>query len=203
MPRTCEDVKGLLNGIFEYALQSGIIDRNPMAAVYIEKHERTPGKALNLDEEKYLLEKVKGSKIEPIVLICLYQGLRRCEIDSTEFNFEENTITVKNGKLKSYQKNLYRTIPIFPKLKPYLELFKSKVWKKGAGERQLLKFREIMPEHTLKDLRHTFTTRAKECLVSDEIVSIWTGHSLKTITSKVYTHYSIEFMQEQAKKVNY
>ena len=39
-PRTCEDVKNLLNGIFEYAVNNELINRNPMKAVFIPKHER-------------------------------------------------------------------------------------------------------------------------------------------------------------------
>ena len=64
-------------------------------------------------------------------------------------------------------------------------------------------FKRFLPNHTLKDLRHTFTTRARECGIDNELVAVWTGHSLGNITSKVYTHFSIEFQQEQAKKLVY
>lgn len=66
-----------------------------------------------------------------------------------------------------------------------------------------LEFKKLCPNHTLKDLRHTFTTRARECGIDNEVVAVWTGHSLGNITSSVYTHFSNKFMQEQAKKLNY
>ena len=66
-----------------------------------------------------------------------------------------------------------------------------------------LEFSAICPNHTLKDLRHTFTTRARECGVDNELVAIWTGHSLSNITSSVYTHFSMELQQEQAKRIDY
>ena len=54
-----------------------------------------------------------------------------------------------------------------------------------------------------KDLRHAFTTRARECEIDNELVAVWTGHSLGNITSRVYTHFSMEFQKEQAVKLKY
>ena len=55
----------------------------------------------------------------------------------------------------------------------------------------------------LKDLRHTFTTKLRECEIDNELVSLCTGHGLGNITASVYTHFSIEFQREQAKKLVY
>ena len=99
----------------------------------------------------------------------------------------------------SYQKNYYRTIPIFPLYKRTLRLSPL-----GKYQHNKLceEFKRFLPNHTLKDLRHTFTTRARECGIDNELVAVWTGHSLGNITSSVYTHFSIEFQQEQAKIQN-
>ena len=86
-------------------------------------------------------------------------GVRPCEINGIEENTANNTLTVKNGKLKSYQKNLTRTIPIFPKYKDTLD---KPITKTLSSYRMELEFKELCPNHTLKDLRHTFTTRARE-----------------------------------------
>ncbi len=90
-------------------------------------------------------------------------------------------------------------IPIFPLYKQVAEKDCGKL-----NPRKLsYEFREYCPNHQLKDLRHTFTTRARECGIDNELVAVWTGHSLGNITSSVYTHFSIEFQQEQAKKLVY
>ena len=197
--RTCETVRSILNGIFEYAVASGVIDRNPMKAVFIKKHERTTGTALSKDEERNFVESIKGTKHEAIFLKMLYSGVRPCEINDIKEDLGSNTITIKNGKLKSYQKNLFRIIPIFPLYKQVAECDCGK-----HNPRKLsYEFREYCPNHQLKDLRHTFTTRARECGIDNELVAVWTGHSLGNITSSVYTHFSIEFQQEQAKKLVY
>ena len=64
--------------------------------------------------------------------------------------------------------------------------------------------KRLMPEHHLHELRHTFITRAQECGVPREVVSVWAGHAAdNTQTSKVYTHFSPEFMLKEAQKVDY
>lgn len=199
-PRSCEDIKMLLNGIFQYAVDNGIIDRNPIKAVYIEKHERKNGVALTPDEERQFVKDIKGSKNEWVFLKMLYSGVRPSEISDIEENIENNTLTIKNAKLKSYQKNLTRTIPIFPKYKETLDHpIRKYVYLHDLGS----DLKNYLPNHTLKDLRHTFTTRARECGIDNELVAVWTGHSLGNITSSVYTHFSTEFQQEQAKKLVY
>lgn len=199
-PRSCEDIKMLLNGIFQYAVDNGIIDRNPIKAVYIEKHERKNGVALTPDEERQFVKDIKGSKNEWVFLKMLYSGVRPSEISDIQEDIENNTLTIKNAKLKSYQKNLTRTIPIFPKYKETLEHpIRKYVYLHDLGS----DLKNYLPNHTLKDLRHTFTTRARECGIDNELVAVWTGHSLGNITSSVYTHFSNEFQQKQALKLVY
>ncbi len=48
IPRVAESVKTLLNNIFDYALNNGLIERNPVKAVYIPKHIRETGKGIKL-----------------------------------------------------------------------------------------------------------------------------------------------------------
>ena len=198
-PRLSETIKSLLHGIFEYAVNNGVIDLNPVKAVYLQKHQRKTGSALTYAEEAAFLMAIKNHKYEFVYLKMLYSGARPCEVNSIVEDLEANTITIKNGKLKNYQTNYFRTIPIFPLYKP-LAIVKCR---KINTIKLSQAFKELCPNHSLKDLRHTFTTRARECGVDNELVAVWTGHSLGNITSSVYTHFSNEFQQEQAKKLVY
>ncbi len=64
--------------------------------------------------------------------------------------------------------------------------------------------KRLMPAHHLHELRHTFITRSQECGVSREVVSVWAGHAAdETQTTKVYTHFSKEFMKREGQKVIY
>ncbi len=198
-PRLCETIKTLLNNIFEYAVNNEIITKNPIKAVYIPKHYRITGQALTRVEEKIFTDKIKGNKYEYVFMKMLYSGVRPCEINSIEDSVLDETIKVENGKLKNYQKNKYRVLPMFPMYKSYADEKVKRVNQDKLGE----EFRRLCPNHTLKDLRHTFTTRARECGIDNELVAVWTGHSLGNITSSVYTHFSIEFQKEQAQKFIY
>lgn len=145
------------------------------------------------------MERIKGHKFEETYLKMLYSGVRPCEVNTVEENLIEETIKIENGKLKNYQKNKYRVLPMFPMYKPYATGKAQKVSQQKIGD----EFGSLCPNHTLKDLRHTFTTRARECGVDNELVAVWTGHSLGNITSSVYTHFSMEFQKEQAQKLIY
>ncbi len=197
-PRVCEDAKAIMSSIMEYAVNNGLINRNPMKAVFVAKHERTTGQALSKQEEKAFVQAIRGNYYEYSFLRMLYCGVRACEVNEIVEN-DDDTITIKNGKLKNYQKNYYRTVPMFP-------LYKENV--RGKGYRVDVKklsvaFTKFCPNHQLKDLRHTFTTRARECEIDNELVSLWTGHSLGNITASVYTHFSMEHQKAAAEKLLY
>ena len=130
----------------------------------------------------------------------LYAGVRPCEVNEITEDIQSNTLTIKNGKLKAYQKNLFRTIPIFPNYKKIIGIPNTKTCNLNKMREA---FKKVCPQNTLKDLRHTFTTRARECGIDNELVSVWTGHSLGNITASVYTHFSEEFQQTQAKRLAY
>lgn len=65
-------------------------------------------------------------------------------------------------------------------------------------------FKQWLPSHHLHELRHTFITRAQECGISRELVSLWAGHKAdNTMTSNVYTHFSDEFQLQEIQKFDY
>ena len=70
---------------------------------------------------------------------------------------------------------------MFPKYEQYAGTEMKRVDTNKLGA----EFRELFPSHQLKDLRHTFTTRARECGIDNGIVAVWTGHNLGNITSSV------------------
>ena len=198
IPRVCEDVKSLMNGILDYAVNNQLIPVNPIKSVYVEKHERTTGVALTAAEEKAFLKAIKGDYYEYSFLRMLYCGVRPCEVNKITEN-ADGTLTIKNGKLKKWQKNLYRTVPTFP-------LYKQHVLGKGYNvdvKKLSVAFTKFCPNHQLKDLRHTFISRARECKIENELVAIWTGHTLGNITASVYTHFSMEYQRTEAAKLLY
>ena len=205
--RKTEDVKTILNGCFKFAMANRIIPSNPMGGVIVERHIRQTGKAL--DDE--MLERFKKTMLADSTpyglagLIILYSGIRGAELSSMTFDWDAGTFTVKNAKLKKSQKarpeNLYRTVPIFPALWNLKDRIISEEWR-IVSSTLTQKFPRHFSECTVKDLRHTFTTRARESGIENELVSLWTGHLPgKNVTANIYTHFSMEYQKREAKRL--
>lgn len=205
--RKSEDVRTILNGCFKYAMANRIIPSNPMEGVIIERHIRQTGKALDdatLDRFKQAML-ADETRYGLAGLIILYSGIRGGELASMTFDWDAGTFTVKNAKLKKSQKarpeNLYRTVPIFPALYALRDRIITEAWKIEPST-LTQKFPQHFSECTVKDLRHTFTTRARECGIDNELVNLWTGHLPgKNVAANIYTHFSIEFQKREAKRL--
>lgn len=203
--RTVELVRLLLNQIFEAAVGERLIGKNPLSAVKVLKYETKNGEALSVEDERLLLDGLKSSAYRLPFVLMLYTGIRRSELQS--LTVEGDFVKVRNSKIKRAQKVTYRKIPVTPMLRPYLE---------AADEAELItavntdpdvlshNFKRVCPAHHLHELRHTFITRCQECGVPREVVSVWAGHAAdRSMTTTVYTHFSENFMKEQAGKVDY
>lgn len=203
--RTIELVRLLLNQIFEAAVGERLIGKNPLSTVKVLKYETKNGEALSYEDERLLLAELNGSAYKLPFVIMLYSGVRRSELQS--LTVEGDFVKVKNSKIKRAQKITYRKIPITPMLRPYLEaVADSDLITAVNTDPDVLShnFKRVCPAHHLHELRHTFITRCQECGVPREVVSVWAGHAAdRSMTTTVYTHFSENFMKEQAEKVNY
>ena len=200
--KVAEDIRTIFNGMFEYAIASGLVDKSPMSVIIIKKHERQKGSRLTKEQEQNLLKLIKGTKYETSIKLYLYTGARPSELKTIYFDWDEGTFTLHNSKLKSYQKEQTRTIPIFPTLYAMKnEIRKSKIFNETLIGSY---FRKYFHGYQIKTLRHTFTSKCKEQGVMPELVNYWTGHTIGSDTSaKVYTHFDIDFQKEEAKKITW
>ena len=198
--RTCETVRWILNEIFNAALGEKLVTDNPMNFVKVPKHIRKKGKRLTQEEVAFFIEACKHSRYQKCFMVFLYTGIRRNELYSAVF--DENFVTVENGKRRTGQPKTWRKIPIASGLKEFLPLLPGDIPK--SNDTLSSAFKRIMPNNSLKDLRHTFSTRAQECKISKELVDVWTAHiDNKDMTSAVYTHFSEEYQLEEIKKLHY
>ena len=195
--RTAQDVFSLLNGIFKTAIAHNLIDRNPLAILLPVSHEREHGKALTKAEELKLLELTAGTPYQLMFAVALYTGLRPNEFSTA--HIEGEFIIAVNSKRKM-KKVEYKKIPVTPMLRPYLD---------GVTELKFYivecireKFRSILPNHKLYDLRTTFYTRCQECGVSDVARMEFVGHSLGKL-GNAYTDLSDEYLLKEGNKLKY
>lgn len=195
--RTADDIFSMLNVIFNAAVKHVIIEHNPMDMVFHKKHEREHGTALTKDEERKLLDSMKGTPYELMFAVALYTGMRPNEYKTAKI--EGKFIVARNSKRKG-GKIEYKKIPIHPMLSPYMQGVEEL---KFCNEDTLRdKFRKLFPERRLYDLRTTFYTRCQECGVSPVARDTFVGHSLGEL-GNTYTDLSDEFLYAEGQKIKY
>lgn len=201
-PRKYEELRTLFNGIFKYAIASGLITHNPVAMIPFKRAERQNRDALSKGEILSLLNGIRDPKYERIrqaTYLLYFFGLRPCEIDE-ETHREGDFLVTRNRKRKG-GKIEYKKIPI-PKAseglidweKPLLFGVTAKIYYKW--------FEELIGDKTPYHLRHTFATICQQ-YVRPDIVDIWMGDSPQRLVGKVYTHFPDEFMKGQMDKVQF
>lgn len=197
----------ILKSLFEYAVVDDFIRHSPMLKVRIPVYEGETGEALTKAEELELVEKCLsgGTRSGAAYIFLLYTGIRRSELATAEI-MDEAWIKVITAKQRAGRKEKSRLIPISPRLKKLLpDLEKELAGLKTLYPNRLSRtFKEWMPNHHMHELRHTFITRAQECGISRELVSLWAGHKAdNTMTTNVYTHFSREFQLQEIRKFDY
>lgn len=205
--RTAEKRHQLLRSVLDLAVGDGILDRSPMHLVRPPVYDTETGEALTPVEEKKLLQMLDGqtrisSPVHDALLFLLYTGMRRGEL--SRIKIEDGFFAVGCGKIRKGKREKVRLVPITPMLAavlPGLDLEGIRTVRPDALTQAM---HRLMPQHHLHDLRHTFITRCQECHVPREVVSAWAGHAPdSSLTSTVYTHFSREFMLQEARKVIY
>lgn len=204
--RTAEQCDGILRQIFDYAEAEERIKKNPMDKLKRVKSVRENGVPLTKAEERGFLQSIRGTKHEAVFLLMLFCGLRPCEVSSARI--EGEFIVAQNRKQKDVDRIVFKKIPITPMLERYLDILQASLddlptlTKSETYMGEL--FRKHCPgRHRLYDLRTTFSTRAQECGVPENVVQKWMGHSAKTLLGKVYTKFSDEYLLTEGKKINY
>ena len=201
-PRKYEELRTLFNGIFKYAVASGIIQHNPVALIKFKRAERQSRESLSNGEIVAFLERIKDAKYDNIrqfAYILYFFGLRPCEIDE-ETHREGNFLVTRNRKRKN-GKIEYKKIPIPTQAQELID------WDKPlTADLHRLKINDIMKElladKTAYCLRHTFATVCQQ-YVRPDIVDIWMGDSPQRLVGKVYTHFPDDFMYEQMQMVKF
>ena len=201
-PRKYEELRTLFNGIFKYAVASGIIQHNPVALIKFKRAERQSRESLSKGEILAFLERIKEPKYDEIrqfAYILYFFGLRPCEIDE-ETHREGNFLITRNRKRKN-GKIEYKKIPIPTQAQELID------WDKPlTTDLHRLKINDIMKEllaeKTAYCLRHTFATVCQQ-YVRPDIVDIWMGDSPQRLVGKVYTHFPDDFMYEQMQMVKF
>lgn len=203
--KTADDLHSLFNQIFKAAVNHGLIKLNPLGMVFHTQHQRKHGKAISIADEKRLLSAYANTPYQLQFAIALYTGLRPNEWATAVIDGE--FIRAKNSKRKG-GKTEFKRIPITPMLRPYVNgitELPAAINTKTLEKR----FKAILPEHKLYDMRTTFQTRCDECGITDKAIGLFMGNSIgkgdrekeayTDIEDKQYLHY----LYIEGQKLNY
>ena len=155
-----------------------------------------------------------------MILIGIYSGWRPQELSILQIaDIDLEAVTMKGGLKTDAGKN--RIMPIHSIIKPLIEnrmkeastlqsgyLFNDENGQQGTYmtyDKYRKRFQKVMDRlklnHRPHETRHTFITKAKACNMDEYILKLIVEHSIEDITEKVYTHRTMEQLQEEIKKI--
>lgn len=211
---TKQNIKVIMNGIFDYALQNDLVAKNYATFLETGEKETILKRVIFSKEEINKLWSMSERYDVKIVLILLYSGMRVNELLQMPrecCNLKERYLDIKKAKNKSS----IRKVPIHDKIFPFIQEFYEKekcnlvtndngstVLYNNFVSRDFKKMmKELGAEHKLHDTRHTFITNAREAKIDDLCLKLIVGHTPTDITKKVYTHVAFEELLKEINKL--
>ena len=191
--RKAQILQGLLNNIFNKAVNDGVISQNPCGTVDRVEHEKNAGKALSFEDQKIFFTALLSDKRTSLAQKCYFifvylTGTRRNEalsVMESSVDFQKSILHILGTKTESSD----RYIPLFPIVAQLLQRL-------GGGKYFPFKectastlFSRYIKGYKLHDLRHSFGT-IQICVegIDEKTVSLWMGHSDIGTTLDIYTH---------------
>lgn len=184
-----------LNAAMQKAEDLELITKNPCRAITKDKKIHNVRLSLNFNEQEKLLEYIKGSEFEEIILFYLLTGCRRCEalgVKWDDINIKNRCIRVNGTKTatsvrdvdisQNYLNHLLKlkknskTLHLFTFSKTYLERGIKKI------------FKHLKIDAVIHSLRHTYSTNQYYLGTPEKQRQVWLGHASPLMTNNVYTH---------------
>lgn len=192
-------VSKLLSIIFNFAIERGYVDKNPVLGIkQIPKPKNSPdaNRPWSAEERKYVLERAPW-KIKVPLAICMETGVRIGDVLILKKNqFDGEVISLRTGKTGQ---TVYW--PVTSLLKSILEEApehhgetiaansKGKPWTYGGFRTEWVKLRGALEKEgiveknlTIHGLRHTMAHRLREMGTDLDIIADALGHASTTMT---------------------
>ena len=219
-PNIKKQVKSVLNGIYNYAVQYEYVESNIIKNITLsEKATTVRGRFPYSSKEETILWKHSDEQLAQIILIQCYSGWRPSEL--LELRLEN--INLEDGFMKGGLKTeagKNRIVPIHSKIKELVEKnYKRSVENRSeylfsndngnailytTEEKRYKKFLEVAgmdTAHGMHDGRVHFVTACKECNVDEYAIKYIVGHTISDITEKVYTKRNLNWLKEEIEKI--
>lgn len=213
--RTAEQVYVLLNTALRAAVQLGRIERSPMEAVMRPAHRKTLHTVWSPEEQRAVMQALRGDPYQVEILLGLLCGLRRGEICGLmwqDVDFRAGMLHIRRQRQRQSDGALHtvepksaagrRDIPIPKALRAPLAArmaiggYVAAVTPEALSRvLQRVERRAGVQHIGLHGLRHTMATNAVRAGASLRVVQQLVGHSSFALTASVYTHPDEEMLR--------
>lgn len=212
-----------LRTIFNYAIKPyGLIIYNPCDSIESAKVSTSKLKFFSTEEVQRLLSTLKRVSFYKYVLVAVarYTGCRYGEILGLtwdDINFPAATVSINKqfvrisrtecriGELKT--KSSHRMLPLPPPLLQILKAYQVqstsfRLFPENISESAAINhaIQQIIPDHTIHDLRHTYATTLLASGVDIKTVASLLGDNVSTVIN-TYVHYTDEMRLKAAESV--
>ena len=218
---TKQRMKSLYNLMYKYALKYEIVDKDYAALCdNVKRGEPTIVRVPYTDLEIATLWENVTFPFVDMVLIGIYSGWRPQELSILQIADIDLEAWTYYGGLKT-DAGRNRCVPIHPLVRDLVKVNYEKAVAMGSAylfndesgqqgthltyDKYRGRFNKINKKlgmsHRPHDTRHTFITKAKDVNVNEYILKLMVGHSIEDITEKVYTHRTMQQLQEEIAKI--
>lgn len=218
---TKQRMKSLYNLMYKYALKYEIVDKDYAALCdNVKRGKPTIVRVPYTDLEIATLWENVTFPFVDMVLIGIYSGWRPQELSILQIADIDLEAWTYYGGLKT-DAGRNRCVPIHPLVRDLVKVNYEKAVAMGSAylfndesgqqgthltyDKYRGRFNKINKKlgmsHRPHDTRHTFITRAKDVNVNEYILKLMVGHSIEDVTEKVYTHRTMQQLQEEIAKI--
>lgn len=204
--RTSEKAIIYLREMLDCAVKEHKIKFNPFDTIVVKFKKRKPKPPFTYEEQKVIIESLRGKEFEPIILLYLTTGLRKNELDFKDIEKhidENNVLTARN--LKSRDKEIrYKKIKISKDMAEIV--FKNKeVFHKYNARLIFDHFDSFLKELKIKGsivtCRHTFATNCFYLEKDSLIIAREMGHISSDVTKENYINIDYNLSKEKILKL--
>ena len=218
---TKQRMKSLYNLMYKYCLKYEIVDKD--YAALCDGVKRGKPQIVRKPYTDTELQKLWDNVSFPfvaMVLIGIYSGWRPQELAVLQVEDVDLDNWTYYGGLKT-DAGRNRCVPIHPAVRDLVESNYKKALELGSAylfndengqqgthltyDKYRGRFNKINKKlgmsHRPHDTRHTFITKAKEAGVNEYVLKLIVGHAIEDVTEKVYTHRTMEQLQEEIQKI--
>lgn len=220
------NMKILLNLLYDYAMECGIVDKNLARSFNLSKNitkeKSKVGKEhipFTKDEKKVLWQNIKDDYVRALLIQCLtgFRPQELIELNTCNVDLEQNIIV---GGMKT-ESGRNRTVPIHSAIKDLVKYQYELAMSNGSSKlffkiedgspmsvfnynvrfKNVIKKYHLNPDHRPHDPRKDFVTEAKRYKVDEYALKRVVGHSIKDITERVYTERDVSWLKEEIEKI--